>query len=648
VIADHIRTLSFSIADGIQPSNEGRGYVLRRILRRAVKYGRDLLQTEPFLFSLVGVLADQMGDVFPELRSKRSAIESTIRNEEIAFHKTLKRGIELLREKLLSAQDDFANAKPAELLSTTHFPCLKANDVFELYDTYGFPVDLTRLIAAENHVDIDEKGFNRLMEEQKARGKAAQKKEMIKVDIGYGDSSKKTKFVGYEKLEIEEALAGTTVGHSGDRAESDSAIFSVYFDKTVFYAEMGGQVGDTGVVEYGGKKFQVKDTQKSSTLPIVLHVIEGKEDIFLAPGTVATLRVDASRRAKIEAHHSATHLMNWALRKVLGNTITQKGSYVGPDRLRFDFSHGAALTPVELAEVERLVNEKIEADVPVKWEERPYAEVKGDPSILQFFGDKYGDQVRVVSIGDFSKELCGGTHVRNSAKVGYFKILHESAIAAGIRRIEAASGEGLRAHVEELLRKQDELVAVALRATGDKENALASTVAWSATATTENLTLPELWQQHKDREKLLHDLAAQKAQQEKEAAKQQEAAFQKQAANDAEELVTDSIAHGGISLIVHLVDFQPSAYLPFLADALKAKWQGVAVLAAIDQGRVALLCSVSPAYTKKIQAGKIIQAIAPLVGGKGGGRPELAQGGGINPEGIAAALEKAEELVRSA
>jgi alanyl-tRNA synthetase len=641
VIADHIRTLSFSIADGIQPSNEGRGYVLRRILRRAVRYGRNLGLKEPFLGKLVTILGTTMGHIFPEVVAKAELIKKTLTQEEESFLRTLERGIQLFERAVARSAFHPIGSPPTKIFYGA--------DAFELYDTYGFPLDLTQLMARERGLTVETALFYHKMEEQKARGKAAQKKEQIKVDIGYGDSSKKTEFVGYDKLKIEEPLAGTTVGHTGEIAEEGSAILSVYFDKTVFYAEMGGQVGDTGTIEYGGKVFRVKDTQKSSTLPIVLHVIEGKEDIFLEPGTQVTLQVSVERRAKIEAHHSGTHLMNWALRKVLGNTITQKGSYVGPDRLRFDFSHGAAMSHAEIAEVERLVNEKIDADVPVKWEERPYAEVKGDPSILQFFGDKYGDMVRVVSIGDFSKELCGGTHVRNSAKVGYFKILHESAIAAGIRRIEAVSGEALRAHLEELLRKQDEQfagVAVDLRATVGSAASEEGAAAQRAVAA-ENLSLPELWQHYQAREKQIKDLAARRAQEQKDAMKEQEAAFQSQAANDAEELITDSVRHGDIPLIMHLVDFQPPAYLPFLADALKKHWQGVVVLAAIDQGKVALLCSVSPAFTKKIQAGKIIQAIAPLVGGKGGGRPELAQGGGTNPDGVAAALEKAEEFVRA-
>ena len=294
------------------------------------------------------------------------------------------------------------------------------------------------------------------------------------------------------------------------------------------------------------------------------------------------------------------------------------------------------MTPVELAEVERLVNEKIDADVPVKWEERAYTEVKGDPSILQFFGDKYGDTVRVVSIGDFSKELCGGTHVRQSGKVGYFKILSEGAIAAGIRRIEAASGPALIEHVREQLLKQEEHHA----ALSQRKTDLGTLETFAG-----DKTPHAFWQHWEAREAFLRQAAADVAQHEKDEAKRQEAAFQKRAAADAPVLIAFARTVNDVPFLAHHMVDAPAAYLPVLADALKTRWQGVAVLAAVDQGKVALLCSVSPAHAKKIQAGKIIQAIAPLVGGKGGGRPELAQGGGTNPEGVAAALAKAEELV---
>jgi len=646
VIADHIRTLSFSIADGIQPSNEGRGYVLRRILRRAVRYGRNLGLREPFLGKLVAVLGATMGHIFPEVVAKADLVRKTLTNEEESFFRTLERGIELFESVILSfSKDQFskvAAAVPAAVpssdthrrsesggyLPTSVFP---GSEAFKLYDTYGFPLDLTELMARERGMSVDVAEFDRLMDEQKAKGKAAQKKEVITVEGGAEDSLKPTVFYGYDELQ---SVALIVANEGGALAVSE----------TPFYAEMGGQVGDAGEVEIAGKRIAVTNTIKSPSGKVYFHKLA--ESVDAKAGDRVTLHVDEPRRAKIEAHHSGTHLMNWALRKVLGNTITQKGSYVGPDRLRFDFSHGAAMTPSEIAEVERLVNDQIADDVPVKWEERPYAEVKGDPSILQFFGDKYGDTVRVVSIGDFSKELCGGTHVRHSAQVGYFKILHESAIAAGIRRIEAVSGEALRAHVEELLSKQEELVAAARRAAVPSSVDTEPTAAQRAAATTESL--PELWQRYKDREKLLHDLAAQRIQHEKEAMKNQEAVYQQQAVSDAEELITDSVHEGAIPLIVHLVDFQPPAYLPFLADALKKHWEGVVVLASIYEGKVGLLAAVSPAYTKKVQAGKIIQAIAPLVGGKGGGRPELAQGGGTNPDGVAAALEKAQELVHAA
>jgi alanyl-tRNA synthetase len=360
---------------------------------------------------------------------------------------------------------------------------------------------------------------------------------------------------------------------------------------------------------------------------------------FSAPvGERVVLRVDAGRRARIEAHHSGTHLLNWALRKVLGNTITQKGSYVGPDRLRFDFSHGTAVTPEQLTEIEKLINEKIEADVPVKWEERPYAEVKGDSSILQFFGDKYGDVVRVVSIGDFSRELCGGTHVLQSAKVGYFKILSEGAIAAGIRRIEAASGPALVERVRERLAKQDEQITLLRQRKPDL-------AAWKDFVSEE--TPQALWNHAEAREEFLRQANAEVAQHEKEGAKRAEADFQRRAAADASELIAMAGAAGEVPFLIHQVVAAPPSYLPFLADALKTRWQGVAVLAAAEPGKVALLCAVAPAYAKKIQAGKIIQAIAPLVGGKGGGRPELAQGGGTRPEGLPEALAKAEELIRA-
>jgi alanyl-tRNA synthetase len=651
VIADHIRTLSFSIADGIQPSNEGRGYVLRRILRRAVRYGRNLGLREPFLGKLVTVLGATMGHIFPEVVAKADLVRKTLTNEEESFLRTLERGINLFEQHFIITE----KAKRLRQSKTvgvadgikeewTKFP---GETAFELHDTYGFPLDLTELMARERGLTVDVDEFNRLMEEQKERGRAAQNNSVVKVARN-SDYDGGTKFI-YDAYEVETVIRGI----SGNRiSPSTLETPTLIPEATSMYPAMGGQIGDTGTADItlnDGKTLSVsiKSVERIATGSI-FHDLDQPITGVSGLETIR-IKVDQPRRAKIEAHHSGTHLMNWALRKVLGNTITQKGSYVGPDRLRFDFSHGTAMTPAEIAEVEKLVNEQIAADVPVKWEERPYAEVKGDPSILQFFGDKYGDQVRVVSIGDFSKELCGGTHVRHSNQVGYFKILHEAAIAAGIRRIEAMSGEALRVHLNELLQKQEAQVAAAVPAavpsSGKAEPTAARDSGGYLGATTESL--PALWQLYKDNEKLLHDLELQRIQHEKDAAKQQEATFQKRAAETAPDLIASAIDVNGVPFLAVDVEGAPAAYLPVLADALKTRWQGIAVLATVDGGKVALLAAVAPVYTKKVQAGKIIQAIAPLVGGKGGGRPELAQGGGTNPAGLASALAKAEEFMRA-
>ncbi|HUB67676.1 MAG TPA: alanine--tRNA ligase [Candidatus Methylacidiphilales bacterium] len=659
VIADHIRTLSFSIADGIQPSNEGRGYVLRRILRRAVRYGRNLGLREPFLGKLVPVLGSTMGHIFPEMVNQTAVIQTTLKNEEESFFRTLERGIELFgeaaegairnREKavLESLSDDqkyrlYGAMRSGDFEEEWKIVCPEAEPVFrqnsvfpgdeafKLYDTYGFPLDLTELMARERGLTVDVVAFNRLMNEQKARGKAAQKKEEI---TAIPDA---TEFV-YDVYELD-----TNIRASGGSLNSWKGCFFVPI-KTPFYAAMGGQVEDSGTVTIRGKTYDVTGVKKFATA--IGHELNPREPdearrpinsiTLFGP---ATFSVDILRRRKIEAHHSGTHIMHWALRKVLGNTVSQKGSYVGPDRLRFDFSHGTQMTPEELAEVERLVNEKIADDVSVSWQNRPYAEVKGDPNILQFFGDKYGEEVRVVSIGDFSKELCGGTHVKHSSQIGFFKILHESAIAAGVRRIEAASGEALKLFVEEHLPKQEKQYA-ALR---QRKPGLAALPAFSAGADP-----AAAWKEWEARETALRQAAGEIAQYEKDEAKRQEAAFQKRAAADAPLLIAAARTADDVPFLIHEIKEAPAAFLPVLADALKNRWQGVAVLAAAGEDRVALLASVSPAFTKKVQAGKIIQAIAPLIGGKGGGRPELAQGGGANPAGLGAALAKAEEIVRA-
>jgi alanyl-tRNA synthetase len=630
VIADHIRTLSFSIADGIRPSNEGRGYVLRRILRRAVRYGRNLGLREPFLAKLVPVLGETMGEIFPEVVGQAPGIQVTLTQEEESFFKTLERGIELF-EKAIPPDTFFINksgkpqvSQPSNYIQRT----LSGDMAFKLYDTYGFPLDLTELMARERGIIVNVGEFGRLMDEQKSRAKAAQKKDVISVqDIK--DDEGPSRFVGF--------------GHTGGAGSviSSSLVGPTFAtDVTPFYGEMGGQVGDVGeaIVGESGRRISIINSLRSASGRVTHHVIPNGE-IPPSKGEMVALNVDINRRARIEAHHSGTHVLNWALRKVLGNTITQKGSYVGPDRLRFDFSHGTAMTAEQVAEVERLVNERIAADVPVSWEERPYAEVKGDPSILQFFGDKYGEMVRVVSIGDFSRELCGGTHVRQSGKIGYFKILSEGAIAAGVRRIEAASGVALGERLGERVAKQDEQFAT-LRARKADLAALPTVAGHEAPD-----ALAELVEK---REEALRAANAAVAAHEKEQSKAAEADFQRRASAESAELIASAREISDIPLLTHQVGEGSAAYLAVLADAIKSRWQGVAILSAVEPGKISLLCAVAPAFSKKVQAGKIIQAMAPLVGGKGGGRPELAQGGGTQPEGWAAALAKAEELVRAA
>ncbi|MEN9653882.1 MAG: alanine--tRNA ligase, partial [Verrucomicrobiota bacterium] len=416
VIADHIRTLSFAIADGIQPGNSDRNYVLRRILRRAVRYGRTLGLKNGFFHQLVGVLAETMGDVFPEIRTRRAVVADVIRIEEESFNRTLDKGIALF-------EDEAGRLKAGGVISGAI--------AFRLYDEQGFPLDLTQLMARERGLTVDGAGFEKLMEEQRNRARAAQKKEIITLsDIG---SDHPTAFVGYDALATQAKVA--QVAKIKDRS-------AVILDKSPCYAEMGGQVGDSAIITLGGRQWQVTDTQKSGQT--WLHFLDGED----APEAGATIEiaVDQARRDAIQRHHTVTHILHWALHEVVSKEASQKGSAVDPTKLTFDFN-GAALTPGQLADIEKLVNERILANDAVTWSEVAYASVKGRPDIMQFFGDKYGDSVRVVQVGGkaaslngWSMELCAGTHVRHTGEIGLFRITGENAIAAGVRRIEAIAG----------------------------------------------------------------------------------------------------------------------------------------------------------------------------------------------------------------
>jgi alanyl-tRNA synthetase len=607
VIADHIRTLSFAIGDGIIPSNEGRGYVLRRVLRRAVRYGRALGFHEPFFFKLVDVVAKTMGDVFPEVRAKQKTIQETIRREEEAFNKTLDKGIELFERAIADGE------------STISGPF-----AFRLYDEQGFPLDLTELMARERGLTVDVAGFEKLMEEQRARARGAQKKSAIEVSKIDGKTT--TNFLGYEE------------DHTGANVEAIidlSGKRGVILNNSVCYAEMGGQVGDTGEIARDGREWKITNTQKSGATWI--HLIERYD----APevGEHVTIRVDRPRRSAIERHHTVTHLLHWALHEIVSRDAAQKGSYVGPDKLTFDFS-SAALTPQQERDVEKLVNNKINENAPVSWTEIPYTEAKKRKDVQQFFGEKYGDMVRVVQIGGdpkkldgYSMELCGGTHVRSTSEIGAFRIVREEAIAAGTRRIEAVAGDAARQWAEQEAARQQEKFEVLAR----KKPDIGPLPAFESKGET-----AEMLKQIDARAAHLEKADVDVREWEKKGAKQAEAQLQIRAAQIANDLALSKI---GQEICVASVPGADAKLLQAVVDVLREKFSGPIVLAGESDSRVALAAAVPKELTSKFQANKIIQQIAPIVGGKGGGRPENAQGGGTDPGKIADALAKARELL---
>lgn len=585
VIADHVRTLGFSIADGIQPGNADRHYVLRRILRRAVRYGRTLGFTGPFLHRLTSVLSSVMGEAFPEVREKQALITETLKREEEAFHKTLDKGLALFEAEAAKGRG------------------IPGDVAFRLYDEQGFPLDLTELLARERGLSVDTAGFEVLMEQQRARARAAQKKEIISVSSL--ETTAPTAFSGFDSTETEATVL--EVVRVKDRT-------AVILDRSVCYAEMGGQVGDSGSLSAGGSLWRITDTQKYG--PTWLHFLgltEGEE--APVPGTDVTLVLELPRRSAIQRHHTVTHLLHWALREVAGQTVAQKGSFVGPDKLTFDFS-SSALTPEKLSRVEHLVNERILENSPVSWRELPYAEVKGRDGILQFFGDKYGDVVRVVQIGGtpgsldgYSMELCGGTHVRGTGEIGLFRIVSEAAVAAGTRRIEAVAGHEARSASRN---DSERLQGVAARLgapLAEVEKKLEATLA-----------------RQKELEKELSSLR------------------QNAAAGAARELLAKA-APGTVPSIVEEIPGAGGEELQWIADALKASFDGVILLAGLSEGAVSLVAVTGKAHQATHPAGKLISAVAPIVGGKGGGRPDSARGGGRDTAGMPSALAKARELI---
>jgi alanyl-tRNA synthetase len=610
VIADHIRTLSFAIADGIEPGNTDRHYVLRRILRRAVRYGRTLGFREPFFYKLVAVLARTMGDVFPEIRANRQHVADVLRREEEAFNKTLDRGIDEfnLALKVAAANGLSSGLQVSEKVVAGHI-------AFELYDTYGFPLDLTELMARERGMSVDVAGFEKLMEEQRARARRAQKRETISISEE-NLQVEATKFLGYDFLETE-----AVVEVVAPRAKSTE--FDLIVDRTACYAEMGGQVGDTGVVHVPGPdwsevgRLQITNTQKKGD--VFIHRSTLADGRVPQVGEAVRVAVDSVRRGAIQRHHTVTHLLHWALHEVVSKQASQKGSFVGPEKLTFDFNH-QPLTAAQVGDVEKLVNEKILENAPVSWTELPYAEVRGRGDIMQFFGDKYGETVRVVQIGGepkalngYSMELCAGTHTRATGEIGSFRIVAETAIAAGVRRIEAVAG--LRSF-ETASQESDRLRALAAK--------LNSPMA--------------------DLEKKVDALLARS----KELEKALKVASQRESADRARELAAAAELINGIPTIIANLGQIDGDALQAIVDALKSQFRGVVVLAASNRGAVSLAAAVSSDFTSRVQAGKLVQQIAPIVGGKGGGRPDNARGGGREPAKIDDALAEARALVVSA
>ncbi|MFD2256610.1 alanine--tRNA ligase [Luteolibacter algae] len=616
VIADHLRTLSFSIADGIMPGNNGRNYVLRRILRRAVRYGRQLgfSGEKPFFGNLVVALVEQLGEVFPELKARQDVVRKTLENEEASFNQTLDRGLKRFEDAVAPADP----GTPAVSFGTT-FP---GSIAFELYDTFGFPLDLTELLCAERGLTVDTNEFEKLMEQQRERARAAQKSTVVRaLDIS---TDAITEFLGFENDETEATVLEV-------HPQEDSLF--VITDRTVFYAEMGGQAGDTGVMIVNGNEIEVSGTQQIGSARA--HVIDSAAAVGV--GDKISLKLDEKRRRPIEAHHSATHLLHWALHEVVSKDATQQGSSVDEYRLRFDFN-SAALTAGQIAEMEELVNGAIQGELTVSWTEVKHADIKDREDIMQFFGDKYGETVRVVQIGGHanqldgpSMELCGGTHVRNTREIGLFKIKSEGAIASGVRRIEAVCGDSAWDYLNEAVSKWDTDLKAArekLKVANEKLTELGEEAVTvndfphiMTAMLTERADIAQINATFSHGQRTLEETQAAAIEAEKRIRKIQSS----QAAALADEALTDLIAKGEPIIVSFDSD---ASLLQELQNGLKKKaFAGPALLVVDDGEKLHLAVHCGPdALAKGLKAGDILRELAAIAGGKGGGKPDQARG----------------------
>ena len=585
VIADHIRSCAFLIVDGVTPSNEGRGYVLRRIIRRAVRHGYRLGVKEVFFYKVVASLARVMGEAYHELLERQTYVEKMLNEEEQQFARTLENGMTILEKAI------------KELSGTV----IAGETVFKLYDTYGFPVDLTADIAREHNLTLDMSGFEAAMEVQRDQARAASNFSAVeKLDL---EGLEKTVFTGYSSLQSEAQIVAifSLANEKLDIVPANSEVLIV-LDTTTFYAESGGQIGDAGLLESGEARFEISDTQKQSE--VFIH--RGRlTSGHLRIGDSVRALVAGKKRSAITLNHSATHLMNAALRSVLGDHVLQKGSLVEADRLRFDFSHGAPLSAEEIRSIEEQVNDEILANSEVSKEVMPIKAARSKGA-LALFGEKYGEEVRVVSMGgDYSVEFCGGCHVDRTGDIGLFKIVSESGISAGVRRIEAFTGRGALALIEreqDVLREASSLLKTATEGLLDKLSGLLS--------------------QNKVLEKQLAQLKAQMA------------------ASAGDDLGSRAVELEGIKILVANIEgFNPKS-LRDTVDQLKNKLgASVIVLACEAEGRVNLVAGVSKEVTDRVKAGDLVNMVAEQVGGKGGGRPEMAMAGGSQPENLSEALD---------
>lgn len=591
VIADHIRSCAFLIVDGVLPSNEGRGYVLRRIIRRAIRHGYKLGMNDTFFHKIVAALVNEMGEAYPELVKGQAQVEKVLRLEEERFAETLDQGMKIL-------EDDIAKLNSKEI---------PGDVLFKLYDTYGFPADLTADIARERGLTIDQAGFEKEMEAQRERARAASQ-----FGGGYPgkiDIDAECEFTGYENLSDQAEVLALYKGEEAVDTLTSGEEGMVVLSQTPFYAESGGQVGDAGVLKSSGATFDVADTQKQGH-GVNAHfgkVASGE----LKVGDTLTAEVDTTRRQAIILNHSATHLLHAALRKVLGEHVMQKGSLVQPDRLRFDFSHFEAMTPEQIAEVEALVNKQIRANDEVVTRVMSYDDAV-DAGAMALFGEKYGDDVRVLSIGEFSTELCGGVHAKRAGDIGCMKIIVEAGIASGVRRVEAVTGAAAFEYISET---ESRLSNIASLVKAGRDDAASK--------------VEQLVERSRKLEKELDQLKA------------------KLASSQGSDLAGQAIEINGVKVLAAKLEGGDPKALRDTVDQLKNKLGAAAVvLATVTGEKIALAAGVTQAETKQIKAGELVNYVAQQIGGKGGGRPDMAQAGGNNPAALDGALASVEAWAR--